>query len=95
MSEAAATNATSERRAPGAFYPRLAELEPPALFVWGSHDRLIPPAFERVVRRWLPSAEHLVQQGCGHVPQVERADQVNGILRRFLGGRAAPARLAA
>jgi pimeloyl-ACP methyl ester carboxylesterase len=35
------------------FYPRLAELEPPALFVWGSHDRLIPAAFARQGRRGL------------------------------------------
>ena len=27
----------------GGFYPRLAELEAPALFVWGACDRLIPP----------------------------------------------------
>ena len=26
------------------FYPRLAALQPPALFVWASHDRLIPEA---------------------------------------------------
>ena len=25
--------------------------EPPALFVWGSHDRLVPPAFSRHVRK--------------------------------------------
>ena len=41
------------------FYPRLAELEPPALFVWGSHDRLIPAGFGRHVREWLPSAEQV------------------------------------
>ena len=33
------------------FYRRLAELQPPALFVWGSHDRLVPPAFSRHVRK--------------------------------------------
>ena len=26
------------------FYPRLAQLESPALFVWGTHDRLVPAA---------------------------------------------------
>ena len=30
------------------FYPRLADLRPPALFVWGSHDRLVPPTFRRM-----------------------------------------------
>jgi pimeloyl-ACP methyl ester carboxylesterase len=69
----------------GGFYPRLAELDPPALFVWGSHDPLIPAAFKRHVARWLPCAEQIVLHGCGHVPQVERPEQTNGLLQRFLG----------
>jgi len=68
------------------FYPRLAELERPALFVWGSHDKLIPPSFSRHVAEWLPAAEQIVLQGCGHVPQVERPEQTNGILGRFFAG---------
>ncbi|MDP1850339.1 MAG: alpha/beta fold hydrolase [Solirubrobacteraceae bacterium] len=62
------------------FYGRLSQLEPPALFVWGSHDRVIPPAFGRHVARWLPSAEQIVLEGCGHVPQVERAEQTSDLL---------------
>src|SRR3954451_5502242 len=65
------------------FYPRLAQLRPPALFVWSSHDRLIPEAFRPHVERWLPQAEQVVLQGCGHVPQVERPEQTNGLLERF------------
>lgn len=69
----------------GGFYPRLADLEAPALFVWGSHDPLIPAAFKRHVAQWLPRAEQIVLEGCGHVPQVERPEQTNGLLARFLG----------
>jgi pimeloyl-ACP methyl ester carboxylesterase len=65
------------------FYPRLSGLRRPALFVWASHDRLIPPAFSRHVARWLPDAEQIVIDGCGHAPQVERPDQTHGLLRRF------------
>jgi pimeloyl-ACP methyl ester carboxylesterase len=65
------------------FYPRLAELEPPALFVWGSHDRLVPPAFGRHVSKWLPGAEQVVLQNCGHVPQVERPVHTNELLLDF------------
>jgi pimeloyl-ACP methyl ester carboxylesterase len=65
------------------FYPRLAGLRPPALFVWSSHDRLIPEGFRPHVERWLPGAEQVVLQGCGHVPQVERPEQTNGLLERF------------
>jgi pimeloyl-ACP methyl ester carboxylesterase len=67
----------------GGFYSRLAELEPPALFVWGTHDRLIPPGFRRHVADALPRAEQIVLQDCGHVPQVERAEQTAGLLRRL------------
>lgn len=73
------------------FYARLATLRAPSLFVWGSGDRLIPPAFSRVVGEWLPGAEQIVLQGSGHVPQVERAEQVNGLLRRFFADCAAAA----
>lgn len=68
----------------GGFYPRLAELQPPALFVWSSHDKLIPAGFGRHVREWLPQAEQIVLDSCGHVPQVERPEQTNRLLRRFL-----------
>jgi pimeloyl-ACP methyl ester carboxylesterase len=65
------------------FYPRLAELQSPALFVWGSHDSLIPPAFGRHVRRWLPGAEQVTLEACGHVPQVERPRETNRLLLEF------------
>jgi pimeloyl-ACP methyl ester carboxylesterase len=65
------------------FYPRLAELTPPSLFIWCSHDRLVPAGFRRHVERWLPDAEQIVLDACGHVPQVERPEQTNGLLRRF------------
>jgi pimeloyl-ACP methyl ester carboxylesterase len=67
----------------GGFYPRLATLEPPALFVWGSHDRLVPRAFQRHVSRWLPRAEQVTISCCGHVPQVECPEETNRLLLQF------------
>jgi pimeloyl-ACP methyl ester carboxylesterase len=80
------------------FYPRLSHLEPPALFVWGSHDRLIPPAFGSHVRRWLPGAEQVTIRDCGHVPQVECAEETSRLLLDFFaraerGEAAATARI--
>ena len=65
------------------FYPRLSQLGPPALFIWGSHDRLVPPAFSRHVRRWLPEAEQVTIENCGHVPQVECPDETARLLLEF------------
>jgi pimeloyl-ACP methyl ester carboxylesterase len=65
------------------FYPRLAELRPPALFVWGSHDSIVPAAFGRHVHEWLPQAEQLTIDGCGHVPQVERPEETAKLLMDF------------
>lgn len=66
------------------FYARLADLEAPALFVWGTHDKLIPAGFRRHVGEWLPSAEQVVLEGCGHVPQIERPAETIALLREFL-----------
>ena len=51
--------------------------------MWASHDRLIPERFRPHVERALPSAEHVVLEGCGHVPQVEAPKRTNGLLERF------------
>jgi pimeloyl-ACP methyl ester carboxylesterase len=65
------------------FYPRLAGLTPPALFVWGGHDTLVPASFSRHVAKWLPQAEQVTIERCGHVPQVERPEETNALLMDF------------
>ncbi len=65
------------------FYTRLAGLEPPALFVWSSHDKLVPAKLRRHVERALPEADHVLLDGCGHVPQVERPERTNGLIKRL------------
>lgn len=63
------------------FYARLTGLEPPALFIWGEADRLIPAGFSRHVAEALPGAEQIVLADCGHVPQVELPERTNGLIR--------------
>jgi pimeloyl-ACP methyl ester carboxylesterase len=65
------------------FYPRLSTLQAPALFIWADHDRLIPAGFSSYVGEWLPSAEQVVIEQCGHVPQIERPEVVEPLLRDF------------
>jgi pimeloyl-ACP methyl ester carboxylesterase len=64
------------------FWTRLATLAPPALFVWGQRDRLVPIGFAAHVRRALPSAQHL-ELDCGHVPQLERPTQTHQAIAAF------------
>jgi pimeloyl-ACP methyl ester carboxylesterase len=70
------------------FYSRLAELAPPALFVWGDSDRLIPAGFSRHVAAALPDAQQVILDECGHVPQVELAEHTNGLIRAHLADAA-------
>ena len=63
------------------FYAQLAQLEPPALFIWGEQDRLIPPAFARHVADALPSASQQILVECGHVPQVELPELTNALIQ--------------
>jgi pimeloyl-ACP methyl ester carboxylesterase len=68
---------------PERFWDRLKRLEPPALFIWGSKDPLVPSGFERHVRDAVPQAEHVTLK-TGHIPQVERPDDLHAVIGRFL-----------
>ena len=80
-----------EPNGPTGFYTRLHELEPPAMFVWGDEDPLVPLAFSRYVRDALPSARQVVLDQCGHVPQVEHPVDANALVHDFIGRAQAPA----
>ena len=65
------------------FWPRLGELQPDVLFIWGRRDTLVPIAFARHVAEALPQARH-VELDCGHVPQMERPRQTHEAVAAFL-----------
>ena len=68
----------------------LATLDAPVLLIHGKQDRAVPPAhcsdaadaLARPRVRWI--------EACGHFPQIEHAEVVNGWLTEFLVGRPAP-----
>jgi pimeloyl-ACP methyl ester carboxylesterase len=66
------------------FWQRIRGLRPPALFIWGDRDWLIPAKFARHVGRALPNAQSIVLEDCGHVPQYELPARTNQLVRRFL-----------
>ena len=66
------------------FWDRLPLLDPPALFVWGDRDWLVPSSFEHHVTHALPQADSVVLADCGHVPQFEHPDETADLIRTFL-----------
>jgi pimeloyl-ACP methyl ester carboxylesterase len=66
------------------FWERLPLLDPPAMFVWGDRDWLVPASFEHHVTRALPQAESVVLAECGHVPQFEHPNDTADLIRGFL-----------
>lgn len=66
------------------FWRRLPSLAPPALFVWGARDRLVPAGFARHVAAALPGAVSVVLDDCGHVPQFELPERTHAEVRAFL-----------
>jgi pimeloyl-ACP methyl ester carboxylesterase len=65
------------------FWTRLAGLEPPALFIWGKYDGLVPIAFAAHVKDTLPTTHHL-ELDCGHVPQIARPAETHAAIAAFL-----------
>ena len=57
----------------------------PTLVVWGKYDELANPAGADRLEKTIPGARKVIIDNCGHMPQLERADEFNRIVREFLG----------
>jgi len=56
----------------------------PTLIVWGKYDELANPAGADRLARTIPDAQKVIVDNCGHMPQLEKADEFNRIVREFL-----------
>ncbi len=65
---------------------RLRDLKRPLLTIWGEEDAIIPVSQAAAVRRALPRSVTRVIPECGHWPHMEKAEQFNDLLVRFLDG---------
>ena len=65
---------------------RLSAVKHRTLIVWGREDGLTPLAMGERFKKEIAGSELLIIEKCGHVPQMEKADEFNGALLKFLGG---------
>jgi len=56
----------------------------PTLIVVGDVDRLTPPSSAKAMKRRLPDARLVVFKGAGHCTMLERHDQFNRLVKRFI-----------
>ena len=63
----------------------LADVETPALLVWGSEDGVVPTSVGRQYAGALPNARLEVIEGAGRMVEVERAPELAALVRAFAG----------
>jgi pimeloyl-ACP methyl ester carboxylesterase len=68
------------------FWDRLPTLKPPALFLWGDRDVLVPAGFSRWVAQALPHGRSVILDDCGHVPQFEHRERTAQFVLDFIAG---------
>lgn len=67
----------------------LRRVKVPSQVIWGDSDKIIPPQYAALWQERLPDARVECLSQCGHLPHVERADEVAQIVKSFAkGGRA-------
>ena len=73
---------------------RLKHLPAPLMIVWGREDTIIPVSHANLVSQELPQSVVHILSECGHWPHMEKSEEFNAHLLRFLldsAGHRAPA----
>jgi 4,5:9,10-diseco-3-hydroxy-5,9,17-trioxoandrosta-1(10),2-diene-4-oate hydrolase len=64
----------------------LTTITAPSLIFWGKQDRILPVAYAHVAEEKIPDAQLHIFDPCGHFPQLERPEEFNSIVLKFLAG---------
>ncbi len=65
------------------FLPRLTRITSPTLIIWGLNDKMIPSNYARELEA-IPNSRLVVMEACGHTPYVEKPEEFNDIVLKFL-----------
>ena len=68
----------------GSMHEPIAASGAPVLFVVGEHDLITSPEMIREAQSLIPGAQFHEMKGAGHSAYFERADEWNGVVRRFI-----------
>ena len=63
---------------------RLPDIRCPTLWIFGTHDTLVPPAVAERVEILMPGAVTAIVQGAAHAPHLSHPDRTREIVRTFL-----------
>ncbi len=63
---------------------KLHEIKVPTLLIWGKQDNVTPPFVGEKFHELIPHSELSFIDKCGHAPMMEREDEFNVILEKFL-----------
>jgi pimeloyl-ACP methyl ester carboxylesterase len=60
-------------------------VEVPTLVIWGENDAALLPSLTRGLSEWVPNLRVEIVAGAGHWVPYERPDEVNRLIREFVG----------
>ncbi len=72
----------------------VSQIKQPTLLIWGNNDNITPPFVGQEFHRLIPNSELHYIDKCGHAPMMERPDEFNAILIKFLRKLNEPAAVA-
>lgn len=67
-----------------AFGPRIGAITQPTLIIWGEKDSVFPISVGESLHQQIRESTFEVVSGAGHLPQWEKPDRVNRLIRDFL-----------
>ncbi len=62
----------------------LHRIDRPTLIVWGDSDMVIPSPYGPAYRDLIPGSKLAVIQNCGHLPHIEKTDEVLAAVTKFI-----------